>query len=203
MQSRYTSPESRRTLTSAALLFCAALLPLKAQDVPPAVAPEQPAKPASELEKVYAELMSVQQKLQVAEQRAAAKPEVVAQREQFEAAVEEAMIEEEPEVEAKLEKTKELVQKLRESPDFAKTPDEQSPEFTADLTEFRSLQQELAVHRMEAIEKQPEVKAKGETLQKLFIKEMTKVEPDTPDLLAKRDALAERFEELKQAPAGS
>lgn len=193
MKSMILPPASRSLIAIAVLT-----LPLaSAQEAPPK-APVAPAPATKEVADLQTEWLEVQGKIQRTEQQAAVQPRVIAERDKFASVLEKKMIENDPEVETKIEESKELVEKLQASPEISKPPGEQSPEFTKEVEELQSLEKELSAKRQKAVEETPEIRTMYESLQTAMVKEMEKIDPEIPQLLAKRDELAMRFQELQR-----
>lgn len=192
MKSKYhTQP-----LIALALLSVASLATVNAQE-PPASPPVTPAPPSEEATKVQKEWLEVQGKLQQVEQQAAVRPEVVAESDKLTVMLEKSMTEKDPALEPKLKESKELLAKLRTDPELAKPQAEQSPEFVESMRRFQSLETELAEKRNQIVATEPEVKSQYKVVQNVMVEEMTKIEPETPQLLAKRESLAKQFQELQ------
>lgn len=193
MKSKYHT----RPLIALALFSAASMAAVSAQDAP-ANQPVAPAPPSEEATKIQAEWLEVHGKLQEAEQKAAVQPKVIAEREKLNVMLEETLIEKEPEMEPKIKDSKALLEKIRENPELEKPQQEQSPEFVEEVKKFQSLETELSVKRNEIVTTDPEVQTQYKTLEKTMINEMTKIEPETPLLIAKRESLAKQFQQLQQ-----
>jgi hypothetical protein len=181
----------------AALLMAGWVVSASAQQ--PAV--EQGKQPSPEqiqkINQLQAELHQVNARIQAAQQKAHQKPDVREARVAYETTLNQAMIEQDPEIETVLEQREQLLSRIMEHPDLQKSPDQRSPAFMEEVQRYQSLEQRLQPVAREAAAV-PAVAESRDKYQEKLISEMEKVDPETPRLLAARDNIVRQYEQVMQ-----
>lgn len=154
-----------------------------------------------ELVAIRQELNDLQARLQEIQQEAMADPGVVEKQAEYEAALDQAIVGQDPGIREKVEQRNALLDELQAHPEVVNPENGQSPEVQAKIDEFRGLEQEIAPMRQVANE-EPAVQEKREALETALIEEMSTIDPETPQLLDKRMELAQRFQQLQHGLQG-
>ncbi|MEX2577877.1 MAG: hypothetical protein WD342_02370 [Verrucomicrobiales bacterium] len=175
------------------------------QDQSQGAAPQQQApqqgQPApevmQEMQEIRTQLDEVNQRLAAAQQQAMVKPEVQKEQVNYEQALTEAVVAENPELEEAVRKRQQLVENLQGSPELQKPEQERTQEFQEKLDEYRQIEQTIAPKRNEVAQK-PEIAEKRQQVEAVLIAEMSKIEPQANELLDARAKLTERFQQLQR-----
>jgi len=163
----------------------------------PAPAPQAPAQQAQDPQTMLAQLEALNQRLATAEQEARTAPEVQKEQAQYEESLTKAVVDENPDLEQPVEVRNALVQKLQGHPDLQKPESEWSAEFQAEVQQYRQLEQAIAPKRAE-VARTPELMEKWEKVETVLVEEMSKVDPEVPNLLAYRTDLVQRIQQAQQ-----
>jgi len=163
----------------------------------PAPAPQAPAPQAQDPQAMLEQLEALNQRLAAAEQEARTVPEVQKEQAQYEESLTKAVVEENPELEEAVEVRNALVQELQGHPDLQKPETEWSAEFQAEVQQYRQLEQAIAPKRAE-VARTSELMEKWQKVETVLVEEMSKVDPEVPNLLAYRTELVQRIQQAQQ-----
>lgn len=149
------------------------------------------------LRNIRSQIEQITQKLSSAQQEALKKEKVQEKQIEFRKAMSVAIVKQNPEMESVLEEHDTLAEKLENSPDLKKPQGQRSQKFQQRLQKYRQLQQKVSAERQKAAQKE-KVQKKRKAFENLLISEMSKVEPETPQLMEKRQGLMQQFRALRQ-----
>lgn len=152
----------------------------------PALA-QQPAQPqmSDSAQALMMEMQQVQQKLAQIQQKALEQsPALQQQRESLKQTVEDAMREDNPQIDQKLDRMQELRSDLQ-----AAQQAEDGQQVQQLMTEARQIQQEVQQAQAQAMERE-DIAEELDAFQDRMIEEMKKVDPETEQLLARMEELA-------------
>lgn len=117
---------------------------------------------------------------------------------EFTDAMNKAMLKIDPEIEEDLKRSNELLEKIRSHPQINDPrAREQDLELKKMLLDYQYLERNMTPVRREAAE-EPECKEKFEKFQSTILAEMKKIDPNTQDLMDRKEKLASEYRDLRK-----
>lgn len=154
--------------------------------------------PTSQLQEVGKKFQEVHNQIHEIQKKATETKAVQKAQKEFVEAMNAAMLKADPEVEEDLKKSNELLEKIRSHPQIDDpVARERDLELKKMLLDYRFLERKLSPAREKAAE-EPKPKEKFEKLQEVILVEMKKLNPDTQKLMDRKDALEDKYRELRR-----
>jgi DNA repair exonuclease SbcCD ATPase subunit len=182
---RYLGRTTPRLLPAAGLAILLVGAPLAGQDAPPPM--QQEALPDS-IQEMIQEFQELEQRLGQLQQQALAESQELQERQvELQGLVQQVMQEIDPEFESRIERLQALEREA-----MAAQEAQDAETLQALIAEAQSLQADLQQTQERAMEN-PEVQSELEVFQTAMMDEMTKHDPEAPELLERLEELAERL----------
>ncbi len=184
----------RRTLTVPALIlsFGAHAIAQEAieapAEAPPAAATQEP------MENIHAALQEIDSRLSSAQEKALEVEEVKNAQKALEKQVNDLIIEGNPELEAVLKEHADLQQELIEHPELQNPTAPPSEEVQQRIQEYQALEHQIGPARQAAFQ-DTAVRDARDAFQSQLLEEMEKIDPDTPQLIERGQALIAKLQE--------
>lgn len=153
--------------------------------------------PAERINEVHAEIEQVSQRIAETYQKAMKDKKVEEALGQYEEVLHKEMINLAPEMEEAIEQRLEMVKELREIGDPGDLEMEDRLAFQDKLAQHQQLQQQLAPVEMQARHEE-EVAERHQKYQQFLLAEMQEINPQTEQLLERRNEAIEKFQTLQQ-----
>lgn len=156
-------------------------------------------QPTAEQQQQIAQLQQqyeqISQRLQSIQNEAMQADEVQAKREEFDAALNKAIVEANPAAEPLVEQRAEVLTALLDHEDVEKPMDQRSAEFNQQVEVFQNLEQQLAPLRQQA-SAQPEVMEHQQEYETVLTEKMEEIDSETPNLLAAHNQIMQQFQQI-------
>lgn len=154
----------------------------------PPIADEQP--PAGDLQKLQLEFLTIREALAEAEQQALKDPGLQQAHAQLQSQIERAMRAADPKHDSRMARLREIEQEVQ-SEQVAGQQD--LAKLQPLLTEAQGIQERLVAIQLQVVETEP-LKSEIAKMRERMVTNMSTVNPEVPELLARLEVLAKRFE---------
>ncbi len=151
-----------------------------------------------QVQELQQQFSQVNTRIQEVQQKAMQVEKVQQEQEKFNETINKVVAEKNPEAEGLIEKRQALFDKIVNNPELQKPVEERGEALQKDIQEYQTLEQQVAPLIQQALS-EPVVAESRTQLEEVLMDEMTKIDPETPQLFAMRDQLVDRYQQLMQS----